>query len=265
MLDFADKLKPEPTAPAPAISLDGVGLHYPFQRGSGSRGAREKHWVLRGVSLKIGRGETVGVIGKNGAGKSTLMKLLAGILEPDQGSIHIAGDLSVTLLSLQAGFNAHLSGRDNVLLSGMLIGLRRREIIRRMPEILNFAELGGFIDAPLRVYSAGMRARLGFASALFLESDVMLLDEVLAVGDALFVEKCRRHIESRINSARTVVMVSHSEHNLKGLCSRLIWIDEGGVRADGAFDVVWENYRETYRKGLGLGRREGSGAKTEKA
>lgn len=234
-----------------AIKLEHVGLFYPRHQGV-IRYSREKFWVLNDISLEVGQGETVGIIGKNGAGKSTLMKVLAGILAPDHGTVHIKEDLSVTLLSLQAGFNAHLPGRDNVVLSGMLMGLHRKEIIKRMPEIIEFADIGDFIDAPLRTYSSGMRARLGFASALYLESDVMLLDEMLSVGDATFVEKCRKHLESKIDGERTVIMVSHSEHNLKGLCHRLVWIDAGDIIADGTFDEVWQQYRSTYRKGLGL-------------
>jgi lipopolysaccharide transport system ATP-binding protein len=237
--------------PAPAIQLDRVGLYYSRNPGA-LRISREKLWVLKDISLKINQGETIGVIGRNGAGKSTLMKLLAGIMAPDNGRIHIADGLSITLLSLQAGFNPHLSGRENVLLSGMLMGLPRKEILQRMPEIIAFAELEKFIEAPLRTYSAGMRARLGFASALYLETEVMLLDEVLAVGDADFVEKCRKHIESKIRGERTVVMVSHSEHNLKGLCPRLVWLDNAQIKADGPFEDIWSLYRDTYRKSMGL-------------
>jgi len=234
----------------PVLALCEVGLAYPRHSGL-LRFSREKFWALQGISFQVHQGEVVGLIGRNGAGKSTLLKILAGITSPDAGAITFRGDLRTTLLSIQAGFDQHLSGRDNAILSGMLLGMRRREILAKIDAITELAALGSFIDEPLRTYSSGMRARLGFATAYHTDTDIMLLDEILSVGDAKFSETARRLMEERINSNKTAILVSHSESTVKELCPRLIWLENGQIREDGKTDEVWS----MYRKALGLARR----------
>lgn len=235
----------------PVITVCEVGLAYP-RHASLFRLSREKFWAINNVSFKVHQGEIIGLIGRNGAGKSTLLKLLAGITSPDSGKITFRPDMRTTLLSIQAGFDPHLSGRENAMLSGMLLGMRRREILQKIDDITELAALGTFIDEPLRTYSSGMRARLGFATAYYTDTDIMLLDEILSVGDAKFSVTARTLMEERINSNKTAILVSHSEKTVKELCPRLIWLENGLIREDGKTDEVWGNYR----KALGLAQRE---------
>ncbi len=227
-------------ADAPIMILNDVGVSYWRRRG---RFAKERFWALKQIDLNIFPGETVGVIGKNGAGKSTLLRLLAGIIDPDQG--HITRHCRrMSLLALQAGFNPHLSGRDNILLNGMLLGRRRQEILACMQEIIDFAELSTVIDAPLYSYSTGMRARLGFSVALHSQPEVMLLDEVMGVGDAAFKQKSVMALKARIRSMQTVVIVSHHPQTILTLCDRAVWIDAGRTRASGRPQTVIEQYKD---------------------
>ena len=170
--------------------------------------------VLNGVDLTVSRGERVGIMGKNGAGKSTLLRIMAGIYKPDKGTIVNHGG-SVSLLSLQAGFDPDLNGWDNALLSGVLLGMRRREVKKRLPDIHEFCELGGQMDEPIRTYSTGMRARLGFAVAFSMQVDLLLIDEVIAVGDPAFQQKCEGAFNNAIDSGCAIVLVSHAENKLK--------------------------------------------------
>jgi lipopolysaccharide transport system ATP-binding protein len=200
-------------------------------------------WAIEDLSLQLRQGETLGVIGKNGAGKSTLLRLLAGITRPDRGR-YVNYGYQATLLSLQVGFVSHLSGRENVMLSGLLLGLDRREIAARMDDIVEFAELEEFIDEPIQTYSSGMRARLGFSTAFHVDPDILLIDEVLGVGDATFVEKSKAVMREKIQSDKTVVIVSHSVSSIRDLCDRVVWIHGGRVRLEGEPKDVLDAYAQ---------------------
>ncbi len=181
--------------------------------------------VIRDVSFEIRRGETVGLIGRNGAGKSTLLKMIAGIYRPDAGRVTVTGRVAA-LIELGAGFHPDFTGRENVVISGVILGLSRREIRERFDDIVAFAEIGDFIDAPVRTYSSGMFMRLAFSLAIHVEPDVLLIDEVLGVGDEAFQKKCLAIIESRIRSRRqTTIIVSHHLELIATLCDRVLLID----------------------------------------
>jgi lipopolysaccharide transport system ATP-binding protein len=186
---------------------------------------RDEFWAVRDVSLELRRGECLGLIGHNGAGKTTLLKMLNGIVKPDEGRIEIEGRVGA-LIALQAGFNPVLTGRENIYVSGMVLGLTRREINAKLDEIIAFSELGDFIDAPVRSYSSGMQVRLGFSVAAQLEPDVLLIDEVLAVGDAGFRFKCLNRIAELLRRA-AVIFVSHSVSQVAKVCNRAMVLDHG--------------------------------------
>jgi ABC-type polysaccharide/polyol phosphate transport system ATPase subunit len=188
--------------------------------------------ALDDVTLRIGAGETVGVVGRNGAGKSSTLRVLAGIVPLDEGSCEVGGRI-VSLLELSAGFGREFSGRENVYLNGALHGLGREEIEARLDRILAFAELGEFIDAPVKTYSSGMLVRLGFSIAAHLDADVLLIDEVLAVGDEAFQRKCLRRISERIAAGATLVLVSHDPAAIERVCERVVVLDGGRVVFDG--------------------------------
>lgn len=224
-----------------------VGVYYQRRRGGGRIGPSSRIWALRDVSLELYQGETLGIIGRNGAGKSTLLRLLAGIIRPDRGELINYG-YRATLLSLQVGFLDYLSGRENIVLSGLLLGMHRREIEDRIDDIIEFSELGDFIDEPIQSYSSGMRARLGFATAFYVDPDVLLIDEVLGVGDAEFVAKSKAVMRERIRSDKTVVMVSHSAQVIRSLCDRAVWIEKAETRAAGPTVEVLEAYERSQKK-----------------
>ena len=214
----------------PIISLQNAGVRY---KRSGNVFRRKSYVeVLKSVSLDIYPGETLGVLGRNGAGKSTLLRLISGIIRPDSGKLVNRG-VSVSLLALQAGFDANLNGRDNAILSGMLQGYSRSQVEARLDEIREYSELGGFFYEPVRTYSTGMRARLGFSITTIVSPDVLLVDEVLSVGDKHFKEKAERTMAAKIQSQQTVVLVSHSQHQIARLCDRAVLIDEGTSFASG--------------------------------
>jgi lipopolysaccharide transport system ATP-binding protein len=193
--------------------------HYSFLR-------KRRFQALSNVTFDVRQGETLGLIGRNGAGKSTLLKLIGGIMSPDSGIIDNHGTRA-TLLSLQAGFLPHLTGRENAILNAMLLGWTRSEIDRLMPEIVKFADLDEFIDEPIRFYSSGMRARLGFSVAFLADPDVMLIDEVLGVGDIDFRRKSTEAMKHKIRSSKTVILASHNLATLESLCDRVAWIENG--------------------------------------
>ena len=223
------------------LSLDEVGVYYHRRN---SLWNREKQWALRDVSFDVNNGETLGVIGNNGAGKSTLLRVLAGLLDPDEGSIRRT-IRTASLLTINLGFLPELNGRDNAILSGMLMGLSRGQVLEKLDRMIEFSELGDAIDDPFRTYSAGMRARLGFGVALTVDPDVILVDEVLGVGDQRFRDKSTRAMKEKINSDKTVILVSHSQEMIRELCDRLIWIDRGTVAANGGVDEVLGLYNAT--------------------
>jgi len=207
----------------------------------GRTGAQEV-WALRGVSLDIEPGESVGLIGRNGSGKSTLLRLVAGIIKPTQGRVAAAGRVG-SLLELGAGFHQDFTGRENVFLNGSIQGLRRNDIRERFDEIVAFAEIEDAIDRPVRTYSSGMYMRLGFAIAAFLEADILLLDEVFAVGDEAFQRKCFGRISQFKQAGGTIVFVSHDASAVERLCARAVLLREGEVAFDGGTHEAIARYR----------------------
>jgi ABC-2 type transport system ATP-binding protein/lipopolysaccharide transport system ATP-binding protein len=202
----------------------------------------ENFWALREVNLDIRQGEIFGIIGRNGAGKSTLLKVVSRVLSPTQGRIWFKGRVS-PLLGLSAGFHPELTGRENVFLNGTLLGRTRREIELKLDEILDFAELGGFIDAPLRAYSSGMVARLGFAVATAWQPEILILDEVLAVGDEAFRAKCQARMQAFRANGTTTLLVAHDMNTVQSLCTRAAWLDHGRIMTLGDVKEVVQQYR----------------------
>ncbi len=198
-------------------------------------------WALRDLNLQINHGEIFGIIGRNGAGKSTLLKVLSRVLVPTQGRVWIKGKVA-PLLELGAGFHPELTGRENIFLNGTLLGHPRREIENRLDEIIAFAELGAFIEAPLRTYSSGMVGRLGFAVATSWLPEILILDEVMAVGDEAFRRKCQSRMEEFRKLGTTTLLVTHDMNTVKTLCSRAAWLDRGEIRASGEVEKVIAAY-----------------------
>ena len=194
--------------------------------------ANEEFWPLRDVSLTVYPGDCVGVIGVNGSGKSTMLKLISGILPPTSGDLAVHGRVS-SLLELGAGFHPDLTGRENIYLNGSIYGMSRTQMDKRLDRIVDFAELGNFIDTPVKHYSSGMYVRLGFAVAIHTDPDIMLVDEVLAVGDASFQRKCMRSIEEFRRRGGTLLLVSHDLNTMQSICDRLLWIEDGVVQLEG--------------------------------
>ena len=237
------------------VRLEGVSVRY---RKPGYRIRTFKEYVIRliqrslqlkeffaleNVDLQIKRGEIFGVIGNNGAGKSTLLKVISRVLVPTQGRVWIKGVVT-PLLELGAGFHPELTGRENIFLNGAILGHPMREVEEHMDEIVEFSGLRDFIDSPVRTYSSGMYARLGFATATTWDPDILLLDEVLSVGDETFRAKCEERMKSFRNGRTTSILVSHSMQSVMTLCSRVAWFDKGAIRAIGPADEVIAEYRK---------------------
>lgn len=213
-----------------------------FRRGNQrSPVAEDTIWALKDVSFEVSQGEVIGVIGRNGAGKSTLLKILSRITDPTEGFAEIHGRCS-SLLEVGTGFHPELTGRENIYLNGSILGMKRAEIARKFDEIVAFAEVEKFIDTPVKHYSSGMYVRLAFAVAAHLEPEIMVVDEVLAVGDIEFQKRCIGKMESVAQEGRTVVVVSHSMSTVKALCSRGILLDKGCVKSSGSVDAVVAEY-----------------------
>ncbi|MHB1638934.1 MAG: ABC transporter ATP-binding protein [Candidatus Dormibacteria bacterium] len=205
------------------------------------RSRYEEFWAVKDVSLEVAEGQTFGIIGANGSGKSTLLKCIAGILVPDRGRVSVKGRMA-SLLEVGAGFHPDYSGRENIYLNGAILGLPRRYINSVIDQIVGFAELEQFIDNPVRNYSSGMYTRLGFSIAIHMDPDVLLIDEVLAVGDESFQRRCMDHIEGMRRDGRTLIFVSHAAETVRKLCDRCLWIDHGVQRQAGRTDDVVDAY-----------------------
>src|ERR1700677_542661 len=218
-----------------------------FSPGKGARGNRntiEEFWALKDVSFEIKQGEAVGIIGRNGAGKSTLLKLLSRITEPTKGRIRLRGRVA-SLLEVGTGFHPELTGRENIFLNGAVLGMARAEIKKKFDEIVAFAEVEKFLDTPVKRYSSGMYMRLAFAVAAHLEPEILIIDEVLAVGDATFQKKCLGRMREVSTQGRTVLFVSHNMGAITTLCQKAYWLDRGKLVGGGPVREVVDNYLTT--------------------
>jgi ABC-type polysaccharide/polyol phosphate transport system ATPase subunit len=198
-------------------------------------------WALKDLTFKVMKGECIGIIGKNGAGKSTLLSLILGTIYPTRGNIKVSQKIT-PLLELGAGFHPDLTGRENILINGALLGLTRNEVLERMEEIIAFSEIGEFIDMPVRTYSSGMFLRLAFSVAIHTEPKLLLIDEILAVGDEAFRKKSKDALIGLIKGGVTTLLASHNLPAIKEICDRAIWLDEGKIRAEGEPERVVEEY-----------------------
>ncbi len=205
----------------------------------------KEHWVLKDVSFEVKKGECVGIIGRNGAGKTTLLQILCGITRPSRGEVKIDGRVA-PILALGAGFDGTLTGRENAIIAGAILGLTRKQIVAKLDAIAEFAEIGLFFDQPMKLYSSGMTARLAFAVCAHVDADILIVDEALSVGDEAFAKKCETFI-AEFSKRGTILVVSHGLDYLKTLCDRVIWIDAGAVREIGDPDKVIPSYISTVR------------------
>ena len=228
----------------PIIRVNNAGVYYWLKQGVFRR---EKFWALRNVSLDLHVGESLGVIGRNGVGKSTLLRLLSGVFLPDEGTIH-RENVQASLLTLQLGFVPYLTGRENMIMGGLFLGMKRKDITAKMDKIIAFAELEEFIDQKLETYSNGMRARLGFSVAFEADPDILLIDEVLGVGDIEFRAKSSALLQKRIKGDKTVVLVSHQIKLIRELCTRALWIENGQTQMYGDVGPVLEAYQKMMRE-----------------
>lgn len=248
------------SSPVPAVLIEDVSVRYRLSLGrAGSlkehllrrpraNRAPVEHEALRGVSLAVPAGEALGVIGSNGSGKTTLLHLMARVMHPDGGRVRVRGRVA-PILDLVGGFHPELTGRENIVFNGTLLGLRRRDILARIDSIVDFAEIGPFIDAPLRTYSAGMILRLGFAVATDAEPDVLVIDEAPGVGDEYFQRKCARRIDGLRARGITFVVVSHDLQSVQRLCTRVMWLDRGRSKMIGHPSEVIAAYQAGQQMG----------------
>lgn len=227
------------------FNLQNIGMFY--QKAASLPWKGNKFWALHDISFQVNRGQTVGIIGRNGAGKSSLLKVMAGIINPDKGKI-IRADVTITMQSLGAGFEPRLTGRQNIFLNGLLLGMDKQHIQNCVEKIVELADIGDFIDEPIRHYSDGMRSRLGFSIAYYVDTDVMLIDEALAAGDQVFQEKASALIKKKIKSDKTVVLVSHSIPTIKELCDRVIQIEDGHSLPELPVEQTVKRYVEMQKK-----------------
>ncbi len=234
-----------------AIEVENVTLHFPRSKGiiksilnifsSKDKGGKGSFTALDDINLTIGQGEVIGVIGRNGSGKSTLLRVIAGIYQPDEGTVRALPRISL-LAGVSVGLNSHLTGRENVHLYGSIIGNSEYQMDSKMDDILEFSELGDFIEQPLRTYSTGMKARLGIAIASAIEPEILLIDEVLGVGDPQFRDKSKARILELVKNSGTVVLVSHSFGLMKEICDRLILVNQGKIAMIGDPEKVIQEY-----------------------
>jgi ABC-2 type transport system ATP-binding protein len=202
----------------------------------------EEFWALRQVTFQVPPGEMLGIIGRNGAGKTTLLKLIARVMKPQSGQVRVSGKVA-PMIELGGGFDMELTGRENVYLFGSILGISRRAMEEKFDAIVDFAELHEFMEAPLRAYSSGMVTRLGFAVVTAVDPEIMILDEVLAVGDTAFQEKCHAHIAKFRQAGGTILFVSHSLDQIVEFCDQALWLDKGEIRSRGATAAVVQDYR----------------------
>jgi ABC-2 type transport system ATP-binding protein len=258
---------------SPAITVEGLWKQFRMYHDknrylkttilTGHRARYDEFWALQDISFEVPRGETFGIIGSNGSGKSTLLKCLTGIITPDRGSIKIDGRVAA-LLELGAGFHPDLSGRENIYLNGAILGMSAKEIEANLDNIVEFAELGEFIDSPVRTYSSGMTVRLAFSIAINVDPEILIIDEILAVGDLSFQQRCYERIETLRNDGRTILIVSHGLGDIARLCSNVAWIDKGHLRRLGtSYEITDEYIAQTHSGSVSLevdqGERWGSG------
>lgn len=235
-----------------AISVENVKKSFKIYKDKGytlkerilffkSRNAYVKNNILRGISFDIEKGDILGIVGKNGSGKSTLLKLITKIIYPDSGNIKINGKVS-SLIELGAGFHPDMTGRENIYINASIYGLTKKEIDSKLDTIIKFSELEEFIDSPIRTYSSGMYMRLAFSVTINVKADILLIDEILSVGDANFQAKCFRKMQELKDSGITIVIVSHDLHTMKMLCNKAIWIESGKIKESGNADTVISKY-----------------------
>ena len=206
-----------------------------------SRNKKEKREVLKGINLKVKKGEVLALIGTNGSGKSTLLKLMTKIIYPNKGKITTEGKLT-SLLELGAGFHPDFSGRENIYFNASIFGLTKKEIDKRLDDIIEFSELGPYIDNPVRTYSSGMYMRLAFSVAINVDADILLIDEILSVGDEHFQNKCYEKMRDLKSQGKTMVFVTHSMQTVKQLCDRAVWLCDGTIKMDGPTEEVVDEY-----------------------
>jgi ABC-2 type transport system ATP-binding protein len=255
---------PSPVPARPIIEVDGLGIQFSrgrrkkkrrlkdmLTRRSPVRPTKKDFWALRDVSFSVEPGEAVGLVGGNGHGKSTLLKLMAGVLLPDEGRVAVHGGVA-PLIEITGGFVGELTARDNIWLTAGLHGLTKRQIEERFDEIVDFSEVGEFLDTPFRHFSSGMKVRLGFSVITSLVEPIVLVDEVLAVGDRAFREKCYLRMESLLSGGRTLFLVTHSEPSLRRFCTRGLYLKTGKLITDGTVDEAIDQYNSD----LGRGREE---------
>lgn len=202
---------------------------------------RKEFWALKNISFEVHKGDVVGIIGHNGAGKSTLLKTISGIMKPTKGSIHVKGNI-VPMLELGSGFDPELSGRENIYLNGAIMGYSKAFLDEKYEEITTFSELGDFIEAPIRTYSSGMMARLAFSIACIVEPEILIVDEILSVGDADFQEKSRKRMMELMGGGTTVFFVSHNLEQIKEMCNKVLWIERGEMKMWGITEKVCDKY-----------------------
>jgi lipopolysaccharide transport system ATP-binding protein len=239
-----------------AISVRGVGKRYDIYTRTvdrvkhlmtaGTKSFGKPFWALRDVSMEVKRGEAVGVVGRNGSGKSTLMQIIAGTLAPSEGEVHIRGRVSA-LLELGSGFNPQFTGRENVFLAGSILGMTRKEVEAKFDSVAAFADIGEFMEQPVEVYSSGMHARLAFSVAVCVEPDILIVDEILSVGDAGFQQKCISRMKKMLDGGLTLLLVSHSADMVKSICGRALFLEKGSSVAFGSAGEVVERYTERVR------------------
>jgi lipopolysaccharide transport system ATP-binding protein len=227
------------------LELQDVSLSFHTSKGTFDHGM---HHVLDSVSFKLYENETLGIIGRNGVGKTTMLRIMAGILAPTSGTVITRTEKSASLLTLGLGHKVDLNGRDNAMLSAMLQGATKREAIGYLEQIKEFSELGDSFEEAVKTYSAGMRSRLGFTTALLTHVDILLIDEILSVGDAEFRLKAEHAMKERISGEQTVVFVSHADGQVKDLCDRVLWIDQGKIQSEGDPEQAVADYRASMKK-----------------